>query len=176
MIDLKSECIKVERCNGKMRTELDKANVNLIRSGMRERQAAAKPEVQARLFGKFAFKEKNSRTPYLRDLPNSGKAALARVDAKGGLGGSSDGKSPALLKLLSTDHMDMRPFAREMLLKDVQILTRYLHKLEAETKQLKIDTIRLDRLQQQIDSRLGARDRTFSSQLVARAHEVLLHI
>ena len=134
-----------------MRAQVDTGNVSLIETGVLDQQKTATPEVQARLFGKFAFKEKNPPTPYLRTAAVAGQS--------GGGGGTREGKSPALVKLLSCDHLELRSFARAMLLQDVQLLTRYKQKLEAEAKQLKLDITRIQRLQQQLQSRVTARSR-----------------
>ena len=153
LIDLKAVCMEAEKTNRKMREHLEKGNLVLIQRGMRDQQASAQPDVQARLFGKFAFKEKKANTPYLSGVKSATQGAGTAPAAAG------QSRSPALMKLLSTDHLQFREFSRSMLLHDVQLLTRYEQKLEAEAKQLKLDTVRLERQHQQLHSRVAAPSR-----------------
>jgi hypothetical protein len=149
--------MEAEKRNRKMRDQLEKGNLVLIQRGMRDQQASAQPDAQARLFGKFAFKDKKAHTPYLAGVKSATQWAGA-APVSGG-----QGKSPALMKLLSTDHLQFREFNRSMLLHDVQLLTRYEQKLEAETKQLKLDSVRLERQLQQLHSRVTAVSRPLSA-------------
>jgi hypothetical protein len=146
-----------EKTNRKMRDQLEKGNLVLIERGMRDQQESAHPDAQARLFGKFAFKDKKAHTPYLTGVKSATQWAIAAPSAGG------QGKSPALMKLLSTDHLQFREFSRSMLLHDVQLLTRYEQKLEAETKQLKLDSVRLERQLQQLHSRVTSVSRPLSA-------------
>ena len=162
LIDLKGACIAAETANSELRKELRRGSLTLIHRGVRDKQVVEQPEVKARIFGKFAFKE-NSKpsTPYL-----SGAGRHTNVSppcAENGADGSGPQRSPALVKLLSTDHLQFRDFPRAMLLQDVQLLTRYLQKLEAENKELKADRIRLNRQQQQVHSRVGGPSRPVSA-------------
>ena len=149
--------MEAEKRNRKMRDQLEKGNLVLIQRGMRDQQASAQPDAQARLFGKFAFKDKKAHTPYLAGVKSATQWAGA-APVSGG-----QGKSPALMKLLSTDHLQFREFNRSMLLHDVQLLTRYEQKLEAETKQVKLDSVRLERQLQQLHSRVTAVSRPLSA-------------
>ena len=157
LIDLKAACMEAEKTNRKMRDQLEKGNLVLIERGMRDQQERAQPDAQAWLFGKFAFKDKKAHTPYLAGVKSATQWAGA-APVSGG-----QGKSPALMKLLSTDHLQFREFSRSMLLHDVQLLTRYEQKLEAETKQVKLDSVRLERQLQQLHSRVTAVSRPLSA-------------
>jgi hypothetical protein len=165
LIDLKDVCIAAEKTNRKLRAELDRGQAALIQSGMRDRQANARPEQRARLFGNFAFKDKNQPAPQGgRERAHArGTSVAPDACATAGAGEGRQARSPALLKLLSTDHLQFRDFSRGMLLEDVQLLTRYQQKLEAETKQLKLEAVRMKRNQQQVDSRVGAPSRPLSA-------------
>ena len=160
LIDLKAICIAAEKTNRKLRSELDRDNVALIESGMRDKRMNSQPEQRARLFGNFSFKEKNQAAPVGgRDRTRARGTSDAHTHASAGNGDSRKAQSPALLKLLSTDHLQFRHFSRGMLLEDVHLLTRYQQKLEAETKQLKLEGVRMKRNLQQVDSRVGAPSR-----------------
>lgn len=170
LIDLKAMCIAAEKSNRKLRSELDRDNVALIESGMRDRKANSQPEQRARLFGKFSFKEKNQSAPLgNRDRAHARGVSDTRTHEAAATSETRNAQSPALLKLLSTDHLQFRQFSRAMLLEDVQLLTRYQQKLEAETKQLKLETVRVKRNRQQINSRVGAPSRPQSAPALDKA-------